>query len=191
MSMGGRRMVRAAAWVAVGVVGVGLLAGVALADGRAGSGPSGTTQLASTSSNASAADVGRLARRPGLRRLAALGPRVLHGQLTVRTKTGLQTVDVQLGQVTAASESSMTVRSSDGFTLTWAVAATTRVRQLRAAARPGITAGSTISSSTGAAAGSAPTPGTLQIVVGQTVRVVGVADSNGATARLVLIRPPA
>ena len=49
---------------------------------------------------------------------------VLHGELTVPTPDGTyETIDVQRGQVTKVSSSAMTVRSSDGFTKTYAATA--------------------------------------------------------------------
>jgi hypothetical protein len=54
--------------------------------------------------------------------------RVEHGQITVRTKTGDQTLDIQRGQVTSVSATSVTVRSTDGFTATYAVSGTSTVR---------------------------------------------------------------
>jgi hypothetical protein len=43
----------------------------------------------------------------------------LHGEAVVQTKDGSKTVVVQRGKVTAISDTSVTVKSSDGFTLTW------------------------------------------------------------------------
>ena len=51
-----------------------------------------------------------------------------HGQFTVRTKNGDQVIDVQRGQVAAVSATSVTVRSEDGFTATYAVDSTAKVR---------------------------------------------------------------
>jgi hypothetical protein len=51
-----------------------------------------------------------------------------HGQFTVRTKSGDQVVDVQRGQVVAVSATSVTVRSQDGFTATYTVGSTAKVR---------------------------------------------------------------
>jgi hypothetical protein len=64
-----------------------------------------------------------------------LGGGVLHGQLTVpKSGGGYQTVDVQNGTVTAVSTGSVTVKSADGFTATYAVTSKTVV----AAESPGI-----------------------------------------------------
>jgi len=54
--------------------------------------------------------------------------RVEHGQITVRTKTGDQVLDIQRGQVTSVSATAVTVRSTDGFTAMYAVSGTSTVR---------------------------------------------------------------
>jgi hypothetical protein len=52
----------------------------------------------------------------------------LHGQFVIaKSGGGYQTVDVQRGQVTAVSSSSITVKSTDGFSATYAVAGSTIV----------------------------------------------------------------
>ena len=54
---------------------------------------------------------------------------LLHGERVVKDKDDtIITVDVQRGTVTAVSESSMTVRSSDGTTWTWTLNSDTKVR---------------------------------------------------------------
>jgi hypothetical protein len=57
------------------------------------------------------------------------GPRggVLHGEFVRRNGSGYQTVDVQVGQATAVSSSSITVKSSDQFTKTYSVTTNTLV----------------------------------------------------------------
>ncbi len=52
----------------------------------------------------------------------------LHGEFTVHTRKGDKTVDVQRGQVTAVSGSRLTVKSSDGYQLTWSLTDKTGVR---------------------------------------------------------------
>jgi hypothetical protein len=52
----------------------------------------------------------------------------LHGQFVVaKSGGGYQTVDVQNGQVTAVSSTSITLKSSDGFTMSYVVASSTLV----------------------------------------------------------------
>jgi hypothetical protein len=91
---------------------------------------------------------------------AGLGP-PLHGELVVPKKDGggTQTVVVQTGEVTAVSESSIAVRSSDGFTATYQVTSATRVGRQ----------GGTITS----------------VEKGATVRVAGTKDGSTLTALLV------
>jgi hypothetical protein len=50
-------------------------------------------------------------------------PGLLHGQFIVRASGGYQTVDVQTGLVTAVTGTSITLRSSDGFTGSYTVVA--------------------------------------------------------------------
>ncbi len=53
---------------------------------------------------------------------------VIHGQVTEpKSGGGYQTVDVQRGTVTAVSSSSITVKSADGYTATYAVISSTEV----------------------------------------------------------------
>jgi hypothetical protein len=59
-----------------------------------------------------------------------MGPRgALHGELVVpqRDGTGTQTVVVQSGTVTAVSATSLSVKSSDGYTATYVITSSTRV----------------------------------------------------------------
>ena len=53
---------------------------------------------------------------------------VVHGQFTVpKSGGGYQTIDVQRGTVTAVSSSSITVKSADGYSQTYAVSSSTEV----------------------------------------------------------------
>jgi hypothetical protein len=53
---------------------------------------------------------------------------VIHGQVTEpKAGGGYQTIDVQRGTVTAVSTSSITVKSADGYTATYAVSSSTEV----------------------------------------------------------------
>jgi hypothetical protein len=64
---------------------------------------------------------------PGLRRL--LAGRVEHGEVTIKGKDNKPVVvDVQRGQVTAVSPTSISLKSEDGFTATYTVSSDTRVR---------------------------------------------------------------
>jgi hypothetical protein len=56
------------------------------------------------------------------------GPRILHGQFTVaKPGGGTETVDFQSGDVTAVSNASITLKSSDGFTHSYVVVGSTVV----------------------------------------------------------------
>jgi len=92
---------------------------------------------------------------------------VVHGEATVRTKDGYQVFDTQLGTITSLSATSLTARSSDGFTQTWTLSADTVVRK----------------------DGSKVEPSAL--AVGDTVRLVGPAGTGSASpsAHLVVVRP--
>lgn len=65
---------------------------------------------------------------------------VEHGELTVHTKTGDKVVDVQRGVVTAVDATSVTVKSTDGFSATYTLDSTTKVhKDKKAAAASGVT----------------------------------------------------
>ena len=66
----------------------------------------------------------------------ALAQRAEHGEIVLHGKAGDRTVDVQRGVVTAASPTSVTVRSTDGFTATYAFTPTSKVRKQKAASQP-------------------------------------------------------
>jgi hypothetical protein len=52
---------------------------------------------------------------------------VLHGEGIVQTKKGPVRVAMQNGTATAATDTSLTIRSSDGYTKTWTLAKNVRV----------------------------------------------------------------
>jgi hypothetical protein len=154
-----RRTLVGAAWACVGVLGMSALTGVAVA---------AENSRAASSTTAAAASAGTASGAAGRGGLRALGSRVLHGELTVKAKNGVRTVDTQLGTVTSVSPTSLTVRSQDGFSLTWVLGSGTVVR-----------AGGARSSASA-------------LAVGQSVRVLGPAASSAGgspTARLVRVRP--
>jgi hypothetical protein len=65
----------------------------------------------------------------GMRRFGGLAGRLEHGELTLRTQDGGdKTVDVQRGSVTAVRLTSISVKSLDGFTATYAVTSATKIR---------------------------------------------------------------
>lgn len=88
----------------------------------------------------------------------------LHGEVVVQTRDGgTKTVAVQRGQVTAIDEKSMTVKSADGFTMTWTFDAKLRVIERRTTVR------------------------SSDIEVGTTVGVAGARDGDGGSARLIVV----
>ncbi|GIF69776.1 hypothetical protein Ais01nite_78110 [Asanoa ishikariensis] len=88
----------------------------------------------------------------------------LHGEAVVKTKDGgTQTVLVQRGQVTAVDGDSLTVKSSDGFTITWSFADDLRVVERRNSIQAD------------------------ELAVGDQVGVAGTKDGDGGAARLVVI----
>ncbi|SCE81675.1 hypothetical protein [Micromonospora saelicesensis] len=88
----------------------------------------------------------------------------LHGEAVVKTKDGgTQTVAVQRGEVTAIDGDSMTVKSTDGFTMTWTFGDDLRVVERRATVQPS------------------------EVTVGDTLGVAGAKDGDKGVARLILV----
>jgi hypothetical protein len=102
----------------------------------------------------------------GLRRLALrreLRKHVEHGQITVETKKGDQIIAVQRGTVTAISSTSVTVKSTDGFSLTWTIGSPVSV--LDHGTKSDVNA----------------------IKTGETVGLAGTQADSTATARLIVV----
>ncbi|SDY16228.1 hypothetical protein SAMN05444365_101886 [Micromonospora pattaloongensis] len=87
----------------------------------------------------------------------------LHGEAVVQTKDGTKTVAVQRGTVTAIDGTTITVRSTDGFTLTWTFGDKLRVVERRAEVQPD------------------------RVAVGTVVGVAGTKDGDRGVARLIVI----
>ncbi|MET8311752.1 hypothetical protein [Micromonospora sp. NPDC005173] len=88
----------------------------------------------------------------------------LHGEAVVQTKEGgTRTVAVQRGEVTAIDGDSMTVKSTDGFTMTWTFGDDLRVVERRTTVQPS------------------------EVKVGTTLGVAGAKDGDKGVARLILI----
>lgn len=118
-----RRAITAAAWLTAGAVGATAITGLAFASGAPVADRGALPAAAATSGGATTAPAARRARE--LRD-------VLHGRFTLSTGTGgTRTVDVQRGKITAASATSVTLVSTDGFTATYAVGPSTTLRQDR------------------------------------------------------------
>jgi hypothetical protein len=100
-------------------------------------------------------------KRPGARRF--LRKNTLHGELTVQGKDGVRTVVVQRGTVTAITATTVSVKSTDGFALTWTLGDKLKVVQDRKAVD------------------------TAAIKTGAQVGVAGAEDGDKSVARLVAI----
>lgn len=87
----------------------------------------------------------------------------LHGELVMRTRDGIRTVVVQRGEVTSVDSTTISVKSVDGYTLTWTFGPKLRVIERRATVQP-----------------SAVRPGVI-------VAVAGVKEGDTTVARLILI----
>ena len=145
-----------AAWSTVAVIGIGSV-GVAMAADNGSASPS-TSASASASANPGGATGG-----PAAKKLHGLRSRALHGEFVAQTKDGLKTVVLQKGSVTALSATSVTVKSTDGYTVTWTINDQTRVRKDKAAAAA------------------------TDLKSGLVVRVVGPKDGSATTARVIVI----
>ncbi|HWC83404.1 MAG TPA: hypothetical protein VG756_25900 [Pseudonocardiaceae bacterium] len=119
-------LVVGAAVLAIGGIG----GGVAFAAGD--SGPATPLSAALTASTSGSAPSSTAPGAPGStpkHRKHPLLRRVEHAEATLNTKQGPKVIDLQRGAVTAVSPTSVTVRSKDGYTETYAVAPTSKVRQ--------------------------------------------------------------
>ena len=121
---------------------------------------SGLTEAPAPSASASADD-GK--RKNGARR--HLRKNTLHGETTVQGKDGVRTIVVQRGAVTAVDGRTVSVKSADGYALTWTLGDKVRVRQDKK--KVDATA----------------------LKVGAQVGLAGAKDGATTTARLVLIQP--
>ncbi len=92
-----------------------------------------------------------------------LGKNVLHGEAVVETDNGTKTIDVQRGTVTAINDKTVTVKSSDGFTLTWTFGNPIRVVERRTTVQPSA------------------------IAVGTEIGLAGTKEGSTVTARLIVI----
>jgi len=75
---------------------------------------------ASAAVGAKAAAGKREVRRKTIRKY--LRKNTLHGEVAVQTRNGVTTIVVQRGSVTSVSAGSVTVKSTDGYSLTWSLA---------------------------------------------------------------------
>jgi len=120
------------------------------------------TPSASASAGAKAQVGDRQLRRKAIRKY--LRRNTLHGEVTVQAKDGAKTIVVQRGSVTAVSGSSLTVKSTDGYTLTWTLADKTTVVQAKKKV------------------------GSSALKTGEQIGVAGTKDGSADDARLVAIK---
>ncbi|MGC9666886.1 hypothetical protein ACNTMW_10070 [Planosporangium sp. 12N6] len=117
---------------------------------------------ASPSTPGTASSTQSHARRGPARRL--LRKNTLHGEAVVKTKEGTKTVDFQRGTVTAIDDRTVTVRSTDGFTLAWTFGSPIKVVEHRTAVQPSA------------------------VKAGTEVGLAGTKDGDTTTAHLIVIR---
>jgi hypothetical protein len=159
-----KRRRNARLWILGGGVAVAVAGAVSVASIASAQTPSPSASPSAAAKSAAPSKApGRL---PGMREkpvpfgFGGFGPGfggALHGEYTtVKPGGGYQTIDIQQGQVTAVSTSSITVKSDDGFSKSYAVTATTLVDAQR--------------------------DGIGSIKVGDTVSVRATVDGGAATA---------
>jgi hypothetical protein len=149
-------MRRTLAFGAVGVAALATAGGVAWAAGSARS-PASAPHAAPVASSSPAPHN----HRNGRRHRAGFAGRALHGQFTVERNGRPAVVDVQRGTVNSVTPTSLQVRSSDGFTATYALGGGSRIRQ---AGQPAAVS---------------------KVTVGSRVAVLADDDGGHPTARLV------
>jgi len=118
-------------WAATGIIGAGVAGGLTYAAVSTPAGASSTIGAAADNV-ISAAQPGPGA-GPAAGRLRGMGRRGLlarleHGQLTLQTKQGDRTIDLQRGTVSSVSPTSISVTSPDKFAGTYTIDSSTKVR---------------------------------------------------------------
>lgn len=123
----------------------------------------GASASATPTASASADKAAKRAKLRERRTVRGLLRNTLHGEAVVQTDNGTKTVEVQRGTVTAINDTSVTVKSSDGFTLTWTFGSPIRVIERRTTVQP------------------------KDVAVGATVAVAGTKNGANSTASLLVI----
>ncbi|MEP6696353.1 MAG: hypothetical protein ABJA34_05670 [Pseudonocardiales bacterium] len=150
---------RIVAWTAAATIGIGAVAGIAYA-------ATDTAPTASAPPTAASSPHAKTGHAGKGDRIRALARRTVHGEFVVKGKDGKYvTAETQRGAVTAVSRTSITVRSADGFTATYAVTSDTKVGKDKAKAD------------------------IAAVKVGDLVLVVAVKADGGKTARGLLVAP--
>jgi len=183
--------VAAGSLLTLGVGGAAVLAstGALAADSPSASvSPAASGSAAAPGSGAAKGPGGRFGHGPGMGMglgrgfggSGMLGGDVLHGDIVVKKAdgSGTETLLVQHGAITAKGSNTVTIKSSDGFTLTWTVTSTTIIPGPRPV--PGNRGTAT----------TPPANGTLaDLAVGADVQALGTKSGDGATARMIHTRP--
>jgi hypothetical protein len=104
----------------------------------------------------------RAERRAVLRKY--LRKNTLHGEITVQGKDGVKTIVVQRGTVTAVTATSVSVKSTDGFTATWTFGDKLKIVQNKKAVQAGA------------------------LKNGAEIGIAGTKDGSADTARLIAIK---
>lgn len=150
----GRRFAKAAALVGAGAIGATIVTGVAFA---ADPTPTPSASASAESHRGDRGGPGGHGPRGGM--MGGFDGKVLHGDATVENSDGTTSVmRVVRGEVTAVSDTAITVKSSDGFTQTYAINADTDIHVGRDDA------------------------GTAEIQVGYQAMVAGTVSGDTATA---------
>lgn len=102
---------------------VGVGGGVAFAAGGDGGAPATDASLTA----ATASTTPSTGTTPKAHKAKSLLDRVEHGEVTLHTKKGDETLDIQRGQVSAVTATTVTVRSADGFTATYTLGSGSKV----------------------------------------------------------------
>ena len=172
------RHVRPMAIAGIAVVAVAAGAGGAYAATNHSPNHAATSAYTGTATSASSTPSAAKPTRPRIGKGFRLGPRgiglgaglgnIEHGQVTIREKNGTdETIDVQRGTVSAVSSTSITVKSTDGFTDSYAVS------------------GSTIVDAQSAGIGSVKTGDTVFVTAttsGSTVTAINITDTTAVKA---------
>lgn len=121
-----------AIWAATGIIGAGVAGGLTYAAVSTPAGASSTLGAAADDV-VSAAQPGPGRRQAQGHRLRGMDRRGLlarleHGQLTLQTKQGDRTIDLQRGTVSSVSPTSISVTSPDKFAGTYTIDSSTKVR---------------------------------------------------------------
>jgi hypothetical protein len=137
-----------------------------LAPAQAATDPAPTTSAATNpgaKAGASPAAGGAGAKRRHRLVRFAFGRSALHGEAVVKTEDGTKTVVVQRGTVTAINSTSITIKSTDGYTLTWTFGTPITVIEKRSQVQPSA------------------------IAVGNQVGVAGDKTGSSPSARLIVV----